>query len=173
MTRARGACLLAAAVLLFGCTGVPDGIVPVRGFQLDRYLGTWYEIARIDHGFEHGLTDITATYRRRTDGGIEVLNRGFDPRTQSWREAKGRAYFLGSSDVASIKVSFFGPFYGGYHVFALDPDYRWVMISGPTRDYFWILARQPALDPATLATLLQRARDAGFDTRSLVYCPHG
>jgi len=154
--------------LVTGCTGVPEGIRPVDSFQVDRYLGTWHEIARLDNRFERGLSAITASYRLREDGGLDVLNRGWDIAAGTWREAHGRAYFLQSPDVASLKVSFFRPFYGGYHVFALDTDYRWVMISGPSRDYLWILARQPELEPATLAALIERAGRAGFDTQALI-----
>ena len=163
---------VAAALLLGGCTSVPDGIQPVRGFDLDRYLGTWYEIARLDHSFERGLTDVSATYSRRDDGGVRVLNRGWDPAKKSWKEAEGKAYFLGPADVASLKVSFFGPFYGGYHIFALDPDYRWVMLSGPSRDYLWILSRTPQLPDSVLQPLLAQARQAGFATEALIFPSH-
>lgn len=163
---------LALLTLLTGCTGIPDGIHSVRNFQADRYLGTWYEIARLDHRFERGLSDITATYSQRKDGGLDVLNRGWDAAKGEWREAQGRAYFLDTADVASLKVSFFGPFYGGYHVFALDADYRWAMISGPSRDYLWMLSRQPNLDPVTLATLREEASRAGFDTQALIIPTH-
>lgn len=160
---------LLAVLALGGCTGVPEGVVPVEGFRLDRYLGIWHEIARQDHAFERGLTSITATYSPRDDGGIDVLNRGWDPERGTWRQALGRAYFIGNPDTASLKVSFFGPFYGGYHVFALDPDYGWALVSGPSREYFWILARTPELPPALLSRLLERARRAGFDTDSLIF----
>ncbi len=163
------AALLGLLLFLTGCTGVPTGIVPVHGFDARRYLGTWHEIARLDHGFERGLTPVTATYAARDDGGISVLNRGYDPAQAKWREATGRAYFLVDRHTASLKVSFFGPFYGGYHVFALDPEYRWAMIAGPSRDYFWILARDPVLSPDLLADLLQRARLAGFATDQLIF----
>jgi apolipoprotein D and lipocalin family protein len=154
--------------LLAGCTGIPDGVAPVRGFQSERYLGTWYEIARLDHSFERGLSDVSATYTRRADGGIDVLNRGYDPARGMWREAEGRAYFIASSDIASLKVSFFGPFYGGYHVMALDPDYRWAMVAGPSHDYFWILARSPSLPDGLFEELTRTARQAGFDLSGLV-----
>jgi apolipoprotein D and lipocalin family protein len=155
--------------VLAGCTAVPTGVEPVRGFDLERYLGTWHEIARLDHSFERGLTNVTATYAKRDDGGVGVLNRGFDPLKGQWKEAQGRAYFLQGPDIASLKVSFFGPFYGGYHVFALDPDYRWAMVAGPSRDYLWILAREPQLPPDVLAELLKTAGRAGFDPSSLIY----
>lgn len=164
--------LLFTLSLLAGCTGVPEGVQPVRGFALERYLGTWYEVARLDHGFERGLTDVTATYSRPDDGGIDVLNRGWDPAKGAWREVRGRAYFLDTPQVASLKVSFFGPFYGGYHVFALDPNYRWALVSGPSRDYFWILARTPDLPEAQLLELIDRAGRAGFATAALIYPTH-
>jgi len=164
--------LIFAFPALISCTGIPDGVNPVKGFQLDRYLGTWYEIARLDHSFEKGLSDVTATYQLRTDGGIDVLNKGYDPEKKSWRDANGRAYFLDSPDTASLKVSFFGPFYGGYHVMALDPDYRWTMISGPSHKYFWILARTPTLPKETLNDLLILARKNGFDLEGLIMVSH-
>jgi apolipoprotein D and lipocalin family protein len=168
-----GFLLSAVWLLQAGCTGVPEGFTPVKGFQAERYLGTWYEIARLDHSFERGLTKVTATYRRRADGGIDVLNRGYDPEEKSWREAEGRAYFIGSPDTASLKVSFFRPFYGGYHVMALDPDYRWAMVAGPDHDYLWILARSPSLPEAALDTLRQTARRAGFDLSRLIMVDQG
>jgi len=167
--RALKGWLILWVLALAGCTSVPQGIEPVRNFDLTRYLGTWHEIARLDHAFERGLTQVTATYSLRDDGGIDVLNRGYDAAKQVWKEAEGRAYFTGEPQVASLKVSFFGPFYGGYHVFALDPDYRWALVSGPSRDYFWILARQPSLPPSTLESLIDTARQAGFDTRALIF----
>lgn len=156
-------------LMLIGCTGLPDGVKPVTGFELERYLGTWHEIARLDHSFERGLTAVSATYSPRADGGIDVLNRGYDPAKGTWKEAEGRAYFLQGPDVASLKVSFFGPFYGGYHVFELDPEYRWALVAGYSHDYLWILARDKRIAPAELEQLLQRARDAGFDTDALIF----
>lgn len=158
-------------LLSSGCTGVPESIEPVRGFDVERYLGTWHEIARLDHRFERGLEQVTATYSPREDAGITVLNRGFDPAQEVWKSAEGRAYFRSSPDIASLKVSFFGPFYGGYHIFALDPEYRWAMISGPTRNYFWILARQPQLPSELLGDLIEQARAAGFATDDLIFPP--
>ena len=159
--------------LLTSCTGIPEGIKAVDGFEINRYLGTWYEIARLDHSFERGLVNVSANYQAKPDGGINVLNRGYDPAKKSWREAKGIAYLLGPPDTASLKVSFFGPFYGGYHVMALDPDYRWAMVAGPSHKYFWILARAPELPDDVLNNLLQIARNAGFDLNGLIRVSHG
>ena len=163
-----------ALTVLFcaGCTGVPAGLTPVQGFDVERYLGTWYEIARLDHGFERGLVQVTATYGRRDDGGISVVNRGYDAAQGEWREVRGKAYFLGSPGTASLKVSFFGPFYGGYHVIALDRDgYRYAMVSGPGRDYLWILAREPRLPRPVLDRLVTMARESGFATDELILVP--
>jgi apolipoprotein D and lipocalin family protein len=159
--------------LLAGCTGIPEGLTAVRGFEPDRYLGRWYEIARLDHRFERGLVAVTATYGRNPDGSLRVLNRGFDPRSGSWKEAEGRAEFLGPADVASLRVSFFGPFYGGYHVIALDRDaYRWAMVAGPSREYLWLLARTPQLPPERVQALVRQATRWGFPTEGLILVEH-
>ena len=153
---------------LASCTGVPDGIVPVQSFSLKPYLGVWHEIARLDHSFERGLTQISATYSLNEDGSVKVLNRGWDVAQGKWKEAQGRAVFVGPSDQGRLKVSFFGPFYGAYNVIEYDPT-RYTMICGPDRSYFWILSREPRLDQATLDRLIQRARSLGFETDKLIF----
>ena len=164
----RRRALILCAALLAGCVAVPDGIQPVSGFQAERYLGTWYEIARLDHGFERGMSRVTAEYRRRDDGGIDVVNRGYLADTQTWKQADGMAYFVQSPDIGYLKVSFFGPFYGSYVVFELDrQDYRYALVAGPDRSYLWLLARSPTLDAATRERLVARAKAAGFDTLTL------
>ena len=162
---------LAAALLLAACTGVPEGIEPVR-FDPARYLGTWYEIARLDHSFERGLTNVTATYGVAGDG-ISVENRGWDPRRCRWAEIGGTARFIHGPEVASLAVRFFWPVEGGYHVFALSADYETAVVSGPTRDYLWLLARSPEVDTATRARLVAAAEAAGFDTDALIFVGHG
>ena len=155
---------------LVGCSlGPAPGVKPVTGFDLARYTGTWYEIARLDHRFERGLTDVSATYRVQADGSVEVRNRGFDVAKDAWREAVGRAGFVGAPTTGSLKVSFFGPFYGGYHVVELDPDYRWGLVLGPDRDYAWILARDKALPASVRERLSAAARAAGIDTSAWVW----
>lgn len=162
-----------ASLLLACCVKVPEGIKPVENFDVNRYLGTWYEIARLDHSFERGLNNISATYTLRDDGGIDVLNRGFDKKKNKWKEAKGKAYFVGEKTVASLKVSFFGPFYGGYNVIALDQeDYSYAMICGPDRSYFWILARKKNLEQSILNKLIKKAKSLGFETGKLIFVEH-
>ncbi|WP_251977731.1 lipocalin family protein [Salinicola avicenniae] len=159
---------LAPFTLLAGCTGLPEGTQPVSGFQLDDYLGQWYEIARLDHGFEAGLECVTAEYTRAENGGIQVINRGFDPESQRWESAEGHASFVDQPNIGRLKVSFFGPFYAGYNVLALDPDYRHALVAGPDRDYLWILAREPTLDATTYDGLVDRARELDFPVDELI-----
>ncbi|MDT8286543.1 MAG: lipocalin family protein [Elusimicrobiales bacterium] len=164
--------LLAALALgLCGCaTGAPEGVEPVTGFELDRYLGKWHEIARLDHRFERGLSKVTAEYSMREDGGVRVLNRGYSGEKGEWKEAEGRAYFTGDRTVGALKVSFFGPFYGGYNVIELDREnYSYALVCGPDRSYLWILARTPEPDPAALERLKARAAELGFETDKLIY----
>ena len=164
--------LLIVLFALSGCTGIPKGIQPVENFELEPYLGTWYEIARFDHRFERGLSDVTANYTMRDDGGVRVLNRGFNTKKGEWNEAEGKAYFTDSPDIGRLKVSFFGPFYGGYNVFALGDDYEYSLVTGPNRSYLWILAREPELPTAMLDDLLATIEDAGFDTSELIFVDH-
>ena len=166
------ALLMFALPVLTGCsTQPPQGVVVVTPFDVQRYEGKWYEIARLDHRFERGLTDISATYTRQPDGSVQVINRGYDGEDRKWEQAVGKAFFTGDSQRGSLKVSFFGPFYGGYHVVALDKDYRWSLVMGPDRDYFWILARDKQLSSVLRQQLLERARQLGIATDKLIWTP--
>ncbi len=158
---------------LGGCLGMPEGVAPVEDFQQARYLGQWYEIARLDHRFERGLSDVTATYSARDDGGIDVLNRGYHAQDGEWQQAEGRAYFVEDAQTAYLKVSFFGPFYGSYVVFELDREaYQYAFVSGPDRDYLWLLARTPEVDDALIARFRERAAALGFDVQALIFPTH-
>jgi apolipoprotein D and lipocalin family protein len=159
---------IACVLSITACTRLPEGITPIQGFELKRYLGEWHEVARLDHRFERGLTKVTATYDLRGDGSVRVLNRGWDAAKGQWKEAQGRAVFVGAPTEGRLKVSFFGPFYGAYTIIALEPE-RYSMICGPDRSYFWILAREPKLDPQTLEMLLSQAKTLGFATDRLIY----
>ncbi|SEA14415.1 lipocalin family protein [Rubrimonas cliftonensis] len=168
MTAAAGCLALAA------CTGAPDGVTPVTGFQPERYAGEWFEIYRLDHSFERGLTNVTATYALREDGRLSVVNRGWSPDDCAFDSVEGTARPIGAPGEASLAVTFFWPFAGGYHLFALDrEDYAWAAVSGPTREYLWILAREPALDAETDAALRAQAARLGFDTDALIAVSHG
>ena len=164
---------LLTIVLQSGCTGIPDGVRAVTGFELERYLGTWYEVARLDHSFERGMSNVTATYSMRDDGGVSVINRGYKVAKGEWDDATGKAYFVGDGDTGQLKVSFFGPFYGGYNILELDKDdYQYALISGPDRGYLWILARSPNLSQEVLSALVNKARDMNFPVDELIYVDH-
>lgn len=160
-------------VAIAGCTSVPDGVKPVENFEVERYLGSWYEIARFDHSFERGLSKITANYTKREDGGIRVLNRGYNEEEGEWSEAEGKAYFVEDAQTGHLKVSFFGPFYASYVVASLDKeDYSYSLVTGPDRTYLWILSRTPTLPQVVLDQLIARAKSLGFDTSKLIWVDH-
>ncbi|QLQ25967.1 MAG: lipocalin family protein [Dechloromonas sp.] len=162
---------LIASLTLAACsTAPPEGVRPVTAFDINRYLGQWYEIARLDHSFERGMSDVSATYQLQDDGSVKVINRGYDTQRRAWKEAVGRALFTGNPGTGSLKVSFFGPFYGGYHVIALDQEnYRWSLVAGPDRDYLWILARDRTLPAEVREQLVAQAQALGFATDQLIW----
>ncbi len=165
--------ICSAFLALGGCTGIPDGLQPVTGFEPDRYLGKWYEIARLDHSFERGLSNVSATYSLKPDGDIAVVNRGYEDSKEQWKEIEGKARLLQGPDIGSLKVSFFGPFYSGYHVIALDKkNYAYAMVAGYSRDYLWILSRQMTMEETVLADLVAKAQQWGFQTENLIYVKH-
>jgi len=165
--------LIALVLLLAGCTGIPENVSPVDGFKLEKYLGQWYEIARLDHSFERGLSRVTANYSLREDGGVRVLNRGYSEKERSWKDAEGKAYFVQRPDQGYLKVSFFGPFYGSYVVFELDHEnYQYSIVSGPDKSYLWILARNPVMKKDLRDRLVAAAEKRGFDTSKLIFVEH-
>ena len=161
------------ALFLTGCVGIPENVRPVDNFKLEKYLGKWYEIARLDHSFERGLTQVTADYSLREDGGVKVLNRGYSAIENSWKEAEGKAYFVKESNQGYLKVSFFGPFYGSYIVFELDHEnYQYALVCGPDKSYLWILNRSPIMDEKIKNILIEKAAALGFDTSKLLFVDH-
>ena len=161
-------------LLLSGCAGLPPGVAPVEGFRLERYLGKWYEIARLDHSFERGLSSVSAEYSLRSDCGVRVVNRGYTAGDGKWKEAEGRAYFVNRPDQGFLKVSFFGPFYGSYVIIELDQNnYSYALVCGPDRSYLWILARSTKLEEETTKRLIAKAAELGFETDRLIFVRHG
>lgn len=159
----------ALALLLGGCVELPENVQPVEDFELERYLGTWYEIARLDHSFERGLEQVTAEYALRPDGGLRVINRGYLAAKGEWREAEGKAYFVEDTDRGYLKVSFFGPFFGAYVIFELEEDYRYAFVAGPNKSYLWFLSRTPDVEDSIRQRFLESAGALGFDTDALIY----
>jgi apolipoprotein D and lipocalin family protein len=165
--------LLTIPLLLAGCVGMPDGVKPVGNFDLERYLGTWYEIARLDHRFERGLDNVTANYSLKDDGGVRVINRGYSIEKGKWEEAEGKAYFVGATDQGYLKVSFFGPFYGSYVIFELEQEnYQYAFISGPDLSYLWLLSRTPEISDETMQLFERKARALGFNLDEMVWVSH-
>ena len=165
--------LIILVLFLTGCVGIPENVKPVDNFKLDKYLGKWYEIARLDHRFERGLSRITADYSLRDDGGVRVLNRGYSAKENEWKEAEGKAYFVKGTDQGYLKVSFFGPFYGSYVVFELDHEnYQYSLVCGPDKSYLWILARSPDMKKEVKDKLVAKAAALGFDTSKLIFVDH-
>jgi apolipoprotein D and lipocalin family protein len=161
------------ALLFKGYLGIPENVKPVDDFKLDKYLGKWYEIARIDHSFEKGLTRVTANYSLRNDGGLRVINRGYLANKHRWKEAEGKGYFIKGPDQAYMKVSFFGPFYGSYIVFELDHEnYQYSLVCGPDKSYLWLLYRCPEIKEDLKNILISKATALGFDTRKVIYVNH-
>ena len=161
------------AIFLAGCASIPDGVRPVEPFQLERYLGRWYEIARLDHSFERGLSRVTAEYSLNADGSVRVINRGFSESENKWKQVQGRAVFVNRPDQGYLKVSFFGPFYGSYVIIDLDFErYHWALVCGPDRSYLWILARSPSLDETIIKRLTDHAAALGFNTGALIFVHH-
>jgi apolipoprotein D and lipocalin family protein len=161
--------------MLSACMGVPDKVKVVDSVDARQYLGTWYEIARLDHSFERNLDYVTANYSLRDDGGIKVINRGFNSKTETWQEAVGKAYFVDpinadKTNTGKLKVSFFGPFYGAYNIMVLDkPYYNYVMVCGPDKSYLWILSRTPQLTYPIKQHLIAQAQEMGFATEQLIH----
>ncbi len=156
-------------LLLNGCrVKVPTDITPVKHFELSHYLGEWYEVARIDNRFEKGLSKVSANYSLRNDGGVKVVNKGWDSNGKKWKKSIGKAYFVKSSDIGALKVSFFGPFYGGYNIIKLDDNYQYSLVVGPNKDYLWVLSRTPTMPPELLNEYLSFASAHGFDREKIL-----
>lgn len=169
----RGGALAVLCLVLAGCLGMPEGVEPVSGFEAERYLGRWYEVARLDHSFERDLSNVTATYSRRDDGAVRVVNRGYDTDDQEWSDIEGVARFVEDEQTAYLKVSFFGPFYGSYVVFELDrEDYGYAFVAGFNRDYLWLLARDPEVPDSVRDAFVARAAELGFATDELIWVEH-
>ena len=170
MKNTKNLFILLACLLLSSCLGMPENVKPVETFVLDRYLGKWYEIARLDHSFERGLEQVTAHYSLRKDGGVSVVNRGFSTKKNKWKQAEGKAYFVNNTDEGYFKVSFFGPFYGTYAIFELDQEnYDYAFVSGPDTSYLWLLSRTPTLDPNIIDKFIQQAKQLGFKVEDLIF----
>ena len=162
--------MLATMILSFcSCSSIPKGVNAVTPFEKEKYLGKWYEIARFDFKFEKGLNNTTAEYSLRDDGKIKVINRGYNYEKKVWKQAIGKAKYAGDGHTAMLKVSFFGPFYSGYNVIAIDEDYKYALIAGGSLEYLWILSREKYIPENIKTEYLKIAEDYGFNTSKLLW----
>ena len=158
------------SLLLTGCMGHPKSINPIMDFELNNYLGKWYEIARLDHSFERGLEKVTAEYSLLEGGGVKVTNRGFSSEKNKWNEAVGKAFFVREPDEGYFKVSFFGPFYSSYVIFELEKEnYQYAFISGYSESYLWFLSRTPIVSDKLKAEFKRKSIELGFAAQDLIW----
>ena len=167
--------LLIVAIMtgFYSCATIPQGAVAVRPFNKERYLGKWYEIARIDFKYERDLNNTTAEYSLNDNGTIKVDNQGYNTKKGEWEQAIGKAKFVGEENIAMLKVSFFGPFYGGYNVIAIDDEYRYALIAGASLKYLWILSRETNIPAEIKDKYLKIAEKIGYKTTDLLWVKHG
>ncbi len=166
---------LVATAALVACKSqllLPAGAEAVKPFEKDRYLGKWYEIARLDFKYERNMNNVTATYSMNGNGTIKVENRGYETLKKEWKQAIGKARFSGPTDEGKLKVSFFGPFYAAYNIIALDEAYRYSLVVGKNLDYMWILSRETTIPDEVKQNYLQLAKNLGFKTETLVWVEH-
>lgn len=157
---------------LYSCATIPKGAVAVKPFDKEKYLGKWYEIARKDFKFERNLSNTTAEYSLNENGTIKVNNQGYNTIKGEWKQAIGKAKFVGEENTAMLKVSFFGPFYSGYNVLAIDDEYKYALIAGESTKYLWILSREVNIPEEIKENYLKIANEIGFYTDDLVWVEH-
>jgi len=151
---------------------IVDKAVPIKNFDVNRYLGTWYEIARFDFSFEKDLDNTTAHYTLNDNGDLKVLNSGFNTKSKQWKKADGTAKFRKDKTVGLLKVSFFGPFYSSYNIIALDPEYKYALVVGKDYDYLWILSRETTIPEHVKKEYLELATQIGYDISKLLWIDH-
>lgn len=173
-TRQSACSLLIGAIItgLSSCATIPDGAAAVKPFYKERYLGKWYEIARLDFKYERDLNNTTAEYSMNDNGTIKVYNQGYNTKKGEWSQAIGKAKFVGEDNIAKLKVSFFGPFYSGYNVIAIDDEYRYALIAGKSLKYLWILSRETSIPPEIKEKYLKLAEEIGYTTTDLLWITH-
>ena len=168
-----GGILLAGALIAWSRKRtIPKGVRAVDDFDKEKYLGKWYEIARFDYMFERGLNNTTAEYSTNDDGSIKVINKGYNTKKQQYQSAEGKAIFVEGENLAKLKVSFFGPFYAGYNVIAIDDNYRYALVAGKNREYLWLLSRDKIMPEDVVVRYLNIARSYGFEVEKLTWVKH-
>lgn len=166
------AIMLLLALGFSSCKTIVPGAVAVKSFEKEKYLGKWYEIARLDFKFERNLNNTTAEYSLNDNGTIRVLNKGYNTKKEKWQEAEGKAKFVEDDLTGMLKVSFFGPFYGGYNVISIDENYKYALVAGSSLDYLWILSRETEIPDSIKKRYVQLAASIGYTTSELIWVKH-
>ncbi len=166
------ALLTATLFAMNSCSSIPNGAKAIQKFDKEKYLGKWYEIARLDFVFEKNLNNTTAEYSLKDDGSIKVANKGYNYIKNKNVESIGKAKFVNDSNEGRLKVSFFGPFYSGYNILAIDSEYKYVLVVGKNIKYMWLLSRDKTMPENTKEKYLKIAKDLGFDTSALIWVKH-
>lgn len=164
--------LLFALCAASGCTDIPEGVQAVSGFKPERYTGKWYEIARLYFKYEKNMNNTSAHYSINDDGSISVVNRGYNYIKKEWNEARGTAHLMSPDGIGRLKVSFFGPFYGGYNIIALDPEYRYSLVTGNSKKQLWLLSRSKSIPADVKRKFLKTASDYGYRIDQLIWVEH-
>ena len=164
--------MIAGLMLFISCSSIPEGAKAVENFNKKEYLGKWYEIARLDVSFEKNLNNTSAEYSLNEDGTIRVVNRGYNTKKKKWTKAVGKAKFVEDENIGRLKVSFFGPFYGGYNVVALDPNYKYALVAGSSLKYLWLISRETSVPNKVKSDYLQIAEEIGYNTANLIWIEH-
>ncbi|MCK9329712.1 MAG: lipocalin family protein [Candidatus Cloacimonetes bacterium] len=157
---------------LCSCATIPKGAVAVKNFDKEKYLGKWYEIARKDFKYERNLNNTTAEYSLNKNGTIKVLNKGYNTIKKEWTQVTGKAKFIDKENIGMLKVSFFGPFYSGYNVIAIDDDYKYALVAGASHKYLWFLSRDTTMPIKIKNKYLKLAKEIGYDTTDLIWVQH-
>lgn len=163
---------LVGVFLFNSCRSIPKNAEAVKPFDKERYLGKWYEIARLDFKYERNLNNVTANYSLNENGTIKVINRGYNTKKEKWEQAVGKAKPAAEADRGMLKVSFFGPFYSGYNVIAIDKDYRYALVAGKNLNYLWILSRETSIPDSIKNQYLEIAKEIGYKTEDLLWVKH-
>ena len=164
--------IILISVMLFSCSSIPKGLTAIHQFDKNKYLGKWYEIARLDFKFERNLNNTTAEYSINPNGTIKVVNKGYNTKTNEWKTATGKAKFRKDETVAMLKVSFFGPFYSGYNVVAIDKEYKYALVAGKNLKYLWILSRDTTIPGDVKKKYLELAQSVGYKINDLIWVEH-
>ena len=159
--------ILISVIFVSSCVEVPEGITPVSGFKLDKYMGKWYEIARLDHRYERHFNRVSVEYSLNNNGDVLIKKKGYMPMHTEWREKEGKATLAGDTDQGFLKVSYIFALWEPYVIFKLDPDYEWAYVCGKDRTSLWLLARTPEVNSEIREDFIEEASRLNFDTSQL------